>query len=229
PAARLEIMIKEAGIDRLITNQALGKDMEAYHIRKLLWENIDFHSDESPVHFTCQSTDRAYIMFTSGSSGRPKGVPISHQNVVNFLYAIRDYIDLPLRRIGAVGAPFSFDVSVEEIFSTICFGGTAHIIPKNLLVRTDQLVDYLYQQKINIMFIIPTLLDKIAEHFTPDTIKYLECILSGLQPKKNKSFQKFRKLSPSIKIINTYGPTEVTFGPCGYHFIGNEEGSAATP
>ncbi|MEZ5003635.1 MAG: amino acid adenylation domain-containing protein [Chitinophagales bacterium] len=229
PAARLEIMIKEAGIDRLITNHALGKDMEAYKIRQLVWENIDFHADENPVHYPCQATDRAYIMFTSGSSGRPKGVPISHRNVVNFLFAIRDYIDLPSRRIGAVGAPFSFDVSVEEIFSTICFGGTAHIIPKDLLVRTDQLVDYLYQHKINIMFIIPTLLDKIAEHFTPQTIKYLECILSGLQPKKNKSFQKFRALSPSMKIINTYGPTEVTFGPCGYYFIGDEEGSAATP
>jgi amino acid adenylation domain-containing protein len=229
PLARIQFMMADSDIKCLITATKSFVNIELNPKTIINTEELASYSAEKFENPHFSPDDTAYVIYTSGSTGNPKGVPISHLNVVNFLYSIRAVLNQKHKRIGAVTAPFNFDVSVEEIFSTICFGGTAHLIPQSLMLQPAEMVQYIHQNKVNTIFITPALLPKIAEAFTPETIQPLKFLLSGVQPKLNEAFHKFRNLSPDLKIINTYGPTEVTFGPTAYTYLGQEKDAEETP
>jgi amino acid adenylation domain-containing protein len=229
PTERLQFMVSDSAMECIISESSIIENSE-FKIKSYIDVNkLDTFSAEKFENQAFHPDDSAYVIYTSGSTGNPKGVPISHLNVVNFLYSIRSYLQPKYRRIGAVTAPFNFDVSVEEIYSTICFGGTAHIIPNELLLVPNDLVQYLFQHKINTIFITPVLLPKLTEQFTAENIQHLKYVLSGVQSKQNGVFKPMKQMSPDIKIVNTYGPTEVTFGPTAYTYKGTEIDSEETP
>jgi amino acid adenylation domain-containing protein len=165
--------------------------------------------------------DLAYVIYTSGSTGKPKGVVISHYNVVGFLYGFRQVTlaDLSIKRIGTSVATFSFDTSVEEFFSVLCFGGTLHILQPEQSTNGEYFADYLIDRCINVSYILPDLLEPVALNLRGMGQRLsLLCLLTGLAPKKKKSFQLWRELSQELRIINAYGPTEVTYGATAYEF-----------
>ena len=162
----------------------------------------------------------AYVMYTSGSTGKPKGVMISHTNVLGFLFGYKKVtLDGP-KRIGTSVAQFNFDVSVEEIFATICFGGTLHIIHPDNSSNADYFAQYLLDHQITTTYILPAFLVEIAKFLTKSTGNLnLKCLITGLAPKKESVLQSFRSLSPELRILNAYGPTEVTYGATAYEFV----------
>lgn len=159
----------------------------------------------------------AYIIYTSGSTGRPKGVAVEHRHVVCLLHSFRPHPDGAGPRGGISVSPLTFDVFVEEVFSCLCFGGTVHLLHPEQFLNPAWLARYLRNQRITTAYLYPDLLEPVARELkrlggAPD----FRTLITGLQPKKFRVLLPWRELSPALRILNAYGPTEVTYGATVY-------------
>jgi amino acid adenylation domain-containing protein len=168
-------------------------------------------------------TDPLYLIFTSGSTGTPKGVIKSHRSVLAFIEQF-----LPVAGIGpedVLGgqAPFDFDVSAKDIYSTLAAGATLVILPKTYFSFPKKLMDCLAEYKVTTLIWAVSALGIVANHRAldykvPDTIKRV--LFSGeVLPISHLNY--WRKYLPETMFVNLYAPTEVT-GNCTYYVVDRE-------
>ncbi|MFF2812724.1 Pls/PosA family non-ribosomal peptide synthetase [Streptomyces sp. NPDC058000] len=146
----------------------------------------------------------AYIMYTSGSSGRPKGVAIAHSSICNFLAVVPDVYDVrPDDRVYQ-GMTISFDFSIEEIWPTWAVGGTLVAGPIGAGSRLGaELADVLEESGITLFYCVPTLLATI-----PRDLPAVRSIVVGGEACPPRLVERWSR--PGRRILNTYGPTETT-------------------
>ncbi|MFE3649427.1 Pls/PosA family non-ribosomal peptide synthetase [Streptomyces sp. NPDC059101] len=146
----------------------------------------------------------AYIMYTSGSSGRPKGVAIAHSSICNFLDVVPDVYDVrPDDRVYQ-GMTISFDFSIEEIWPTWTVGGTLVAGPIGAGSRLGaELADVLEESGITLFYCVPTLLATI-----PRDLPAVRGIMVGGEVCPPRLVERWSR--PGRRILNTYGPTETT-------------------
>lgn len=158
-------------------------------------------------------TDLLYILFTSGSTGTPKGVTICHKSVIDYTDYITDKFDITEKEIFGNQAPFYFDNSILDIYCTLKAGATMHIIPKELFGQPVLLLEYLKDQRINIIFWVPSALimvSKLKAFRNVDISETLRKVLFCGEVMPNKQLNIWRKYLPDVLYANLYGPTEIT-------------------
>lgn len=165
-------------------------------------------------------TNPLYCIFTSGSTGIPKGVLVSHRSVINLCEEFSNTFFFNDNCIFGNQAPFDFDVSVKDIYSTIKHGGTMHIIPKRLFKIPIQLVSFLNERKINTVIWAASALIIIAnfDTFSKEKPKYLHQVMFSGEVMPNKILNYWRRYLPEIQYVNLYGPTEITCN-CTYYIV----------
>ncbi|KAF9898908.1 hypothetical protein EC991_010109, partial [Linnemannia zychae] len=148
-----------------------------------------------------------YVIYTSGTTGKPKGVMIEHQGVVNAIVCRQ--VDLQFQPSSRMIQFFSisFDPSVFEIFGTLCFGGSLHLLHENVRLDRHRLWGYLEQHYITHAFFIPSMLQDCGE-LSP--LSTLTKIVLGGEPLTTALARKVQAIAPNSTIINEYGPTETT-------------------
>ncbi len=161
-----------------------------------------------------------YANFTSGSTGVPKGVLVSHRSVIDFIDIFADNFGIDDTDIIANQAPFDFDVSVKDIYSALSKGATLVIVPKRLFSAPTQLIDFLCEQKITTMIWAVSAICLIStfhglEYKTPETVKRV--LFSG-EEMPLKHLKNWREHLPETMFVNLYGPTEITCN-CTYHIL----------
>jgi len=221
PKERLGLLLNDSDTKIIITSKKLGTLLPQKGIHQIyhdeIWENPQQNFANPKIKISQENL--AYIMYTSGSTGKPKGVMISHRNILGFLFGYKEVtLDGP-RRIGTTVSPFNFDNSIDEIFSTICFGGTLHIIQPENLSDGHYFANYIIDKKITTSYILPDFLKDIADNLISNESKSnMKCLITGLAPKKESILQTFRNKYPTLRILNAYGPTEVTYGATAFKF-----------
>lgn len=163
--------------------------------------------------------DPLYVMFTSGTTGTPKGVTISNLAVIDYIdWAIESYAIDEQERIGN-SVPLFFDASVLDLYTTFARGCTLHLIPAVGMRFPADLVGYLQQHEISLFFCVPSALmpvvklDQLAEMPLPALRKVL-FIGESLPPSTVRYLQ--HRL-PHALISNQYGPTEITVTATFWH------------
>ena len=161
-------------------------------------------------------TDTIYIVFTSGSTGVPKGVAACHRSVIDYTETLCAAIGFDEHTVFGNQTPLYFDAPLKEIMPTIKFGATAYLIPKQLFMFPVKLCDYLNEHKINTVCWVVSALTMISSLgvLEKNPPLYLETVCFGSEVFPKKQYDLWRAALPSARFFNLYGPTEATGMSC---------------
>lgn len=194
-----------------------------YQTKLVLFDDIwKTPSDEQAIkeiHDKALDTDPIYIVFTSGSTGVPKGVVACHRSVLDYIEQLSETMGFNEDTIFGNQTPLYFDACLKEIYPTLKFGATTYIIPHSLFMFPIKLVEFLNEKKINTICWVVSALTMISAFKTFDKVvpEYLHTIAFGSEVFPIKQFKIWRSVLPNAKFTNLYGPTEGTGMCCYYH------------
>ena len=165
--------------------------------------------------------DPLYIMFTSGSTGTPKGIAVSHRSVIDFIEEFSKLFDITCDDVIGNQAPFDFDVSVKDVYSTLRNGATMQIIPKKLFSFPVMLTDFLIDRKVTVLIWAVSALCILStfrsfSYKVPYPVK--KVLFSG-EAMPVVQLNEWKKYLPDAMFVNLYGPTEITCN-CTYYILG---------
>ena len=168
-------------------------------------------------------TDIAYVLFTSGSTGVPKGVAVNHRSIIDYIEWAKKCFDINAEDSIGNQAPFYFDNSTLDIYLMLSTGATLYIIPKVYFSYPAKLMDYIQKNKINTVFWVPSIMINVANYKILDSIdcSCLERVLFAGEVMPNKQLNYWRKKLPNALYSNLYGPTEITVD-CTYYIVDRE-------
>lgn len=172
-------------------------------------------------------TDVLYVLFTSGSTGEPKGVTICHKSVIDYIEWVCSTFAFDEHTVLLNQAPFYFDNSILDIYSTFKVGATLHIINSTLFSFPIQVINYMAQHHISSIFWVPSVLIYFANTKAVELIKEknllpdLRQVLFCGEVMPNKQLNEWRRNLPQCTYANLYGPTEIT-DVCAYYIADRE-------
>ncbi len=164
------------------------------------------------------SADRAHLLFTSGSTGFPKGVTITHANVIRFVEWATDYFGLQASDRTSGHSPFHFDLSTFDLFGTFAAGAQIHLVAPELNVLPHRLGEFIRQAELTQWFSVPSILtlmaqlDAVRQADFPTLRRLLWC--GEVFPARALRYWMSRL--PHVTFTNLYGPTEATIASSYY-------------
>lgn len=161
-------------------------------------------------------TDPIYVVFTSGSTGVPKGVLACHRSVIDYTEALSSALGFGRDNVFGNQTPLYFDAPLKEIMPTLKFGATTYLIPKQLFMFPVRLVEYLNEHRINTVCWVVSALTMISSLGTLDKVRpeHLTTIAFGSEVFPKKQYGIWRTAMPDATFYNLYGPTEATGMSC---------------
>jgi amino acid adenylation domain-containing protein len=168
----------------------------------------------------------AYILYTSGTTGQPRGIQIEHRGVANMLAAVQHEYTLGEDDRVLFHTPFTFDVAIQEIFWPLAFGATVVVAPANLLKAARQIASLIDRQSVTFVQFVPVMLEALVDarlRGTVSALPSLRQVICGGAVLSKALNERFRAAF-SVPLANHYGPTEVTVDAsrfdCREPFIG---------
>ena len=223
----------------LIINTLKAKSMICDSVTKGLMENYGFDGDIfmydeisqgendddliAEIRNKQTDIDPIYAVFTSGSTGVPKGVLACHRSVIDYIENLSTVLEFDEDTVYGNQAPFYFDAALKELIPTMKFGATTHIISRQLFMFPTKLVDYLNEKKINTICWAASALTFVSSLKTFDKVKplYLKRIVFVGEVFPVKQLNMWKEAVPDALYVNLYGPTETT-GVCCYYRVNRE-------
>jgi len=166
----------------------------------------------------CTADEGAHILFTSGSTGVPKGVVITHTNVTTFVaWALKHYqIDHTDRFSGHT--PFHFDLSTFDIFGAITAGAQLHLVPQDTAVLPPKLAEFIRESQLTQWFSVPSVLNYLAKFnaVRHNDFPALRRVLWCGEVLPTPALMYWMERLPKVRFSNLYGPTETTIASSYY-------------
>ncbi len=220
PADRLATIVTESGLRTIVTEQAvqerfgqLGVDLIALAFEESSGAAVPAVAAAEPVSLDSV----AYILFTSGSTGVPKGVAVTHRNLLNYTTGIAARLGVSRDEPWsfATVSPLWVDLGNTAIFPALCSGGTVHVVDGDVALDAARLGERMQQGRVDVLKITPTHLSALAD--APDFAAVLPrrwLVLGG--EACPWALAERAASTGSCRVLNHYGPTETTVGACTF-------------
>ncbi len=210
PEQRINYIINDAQVENILTHSNLSERLSGFEINPILIDKIDDisvnYNTESPE---IKETDLAYIIYTSGSTGQPKGVPISHKNIITSTAGRLNFYDNNPTSFLLMSS-ISFDSSKAGIFWTLCTGGNLVITQKRIEQDIELIANLIQTNKVSHTLMLPSLYNVILDNIAFSKLESLNTIMvAGEACPKELCISHFKHL-PNASLYNEYGPTEAT-------------------
>jgi amino acid adenylation domain-containing protein len=186
-------------------------------------------SSGAPQPISRISLDLAYVLYTSGSTGNPKGVMLSHRNGLAFVeWAVDEYHVVSHDRLSS-HAPLHFDLSIFDIFAAARSGGTLVLVPPEISIFPIEIARFIERNEITVWYSVPSLLSKLSEkaNLHPGSLHRLRTILFAGEVFPVKYLRNLMLQLPHVRFSNLYGPTETNV--CTWYDVKTPPDEASEP
>ena len=230
PAGRIQLILDNVRSPLVICDEAtleVSRSFDLHGGRAVLFREIaDTPADDAGLKRVYQraiDTDPIYIVFTSGSTGIPKGVVACHRSVIDYVEQLSEVLGFSEDTVFGNQTPLYFDACLKELYPTLKFGATTYLIPRELFSLPVKLLQYLNEHRINTICWVVSALTMISafDAFSVEVPKYLHTVAFGSEVFPIKQFRAWRKVLPDATFTNLYGPTEAT-GMCCWYRVNRE-------
>jgi amino acid adenylation domain-containing protein len=208
PEARVAYMLNDAKVSHVLTTSETSHVLSTHEVEAVILDELEFGADgdDSTPSVSLSPTDLAYVLFTSGSTGQPKGVMVSHGAIYNRLQWMQEEYHLKTSDRVMQKTPFTFDVSVWEFFWTLSEGACLVVAEPERHKESGYLVELIKQQGVTCLHFVPSMLQLFLHEDLAgcESLKLVICSGEAL------SIEQCRRLQalPGVSAHNLYGPTE---------------------
>ena len=226
PMERINLILNTLEPIKIITDsknlsklKSFGIEDNIYLYEDMLNEKID-EKMLNQVRRKMIDTDPMYILFTSGSTGVPKGTVIAHKSVISYSNWVKETFNITSDTIWGSQTPFYFSMSITDVFSTILSGATLYIIPKMYFSFPIKLLEFINEKKINTIYWVPSALCIVANFKALDEVELptLKKVLFAGEVMPVKQLNMWINKLPNTMFANLFGPTETT-DICTYYIV----------
>ncbi len=204
PIERNQTMLSDSGATMVLVDGDAPEFAGAaiVDVRALL------NSPPSPAKPRLDPDNAAYVNFTSGSGGHPKGIVITHRAVMRLVHNT-DYVDLRPGDAIAHASNISFDAATFEIWGALLNGGRLVLVDREALLRPAEYARLLSQERVNHVFLTTALFNRIVDD-APDAFSGIDNVLFGGETSDPRRVATLLQGSPPKRLLHVYGPTEAT-------------------
>lgn len=218
PKERMHYISRDSEFPLLITKKTLLSEFVDFPVKKILLdanEEIINSFSKTNLPTNINADNLAYVLYTSGSTGNPKGVMVCHRSIIHAYHGWKETYKLTNHDCHLQMANFSFDVFTGDLIRALGSGAKLTLCPRDVLLKPEKLYRLMISEKINCAEFVPTVLRKLITHIEKENkpLDFMRLLICGSD---NWSMHEYRKLqrlcekNKNMRIINSYGLTEAT-------------------
>jgi aspartate racemase len=216
PSERLAVILEQARVSFVVAPSKASGTFAAHGVRTISIDaeaaSIGAQPESDPP---CQVTgdNLAYVMFTSGSSGTPKGVGVVHRNITRLVKGA-NYVDITAADVFLQLSPVTFDAATFEIWGALLNGATLVLYPPEGRIDPAKLQSVIRDRRVTILWLTSSLFNRIVDE-DPLVLSSIRQLLTGGDVVDAAHVRRLLQHAPGCQVINGYGPTEgTTFSVC---------------
>ncbi|MEW1748941.1 non-ribosomal peptide synthetase [Streptomyces angustmyceticus] len=218
PADRIAAMLSRASCGLVLTEPGstttLDQALESLPgVQRLFIDAACEESrDESDPGVPVAPDDLAYVFFTSGSTGEPKGAMCEHEGMLNHLYAKIDDLGIGEGQVVAQTAPQCFDISLWQLLSALLVGGRTLLVEQEAVLDVGRFLDTIVDGRADVLQVVPSYLDVVLSFLEqhPRELPSLRCVSVTGEALKKELVERWFAAGPRIRLVNAYGLTETS-------------------
>jgi amino acid adenylation domain-containing protein len=218
PADRIAITLSRAGCELVVTEPGsiatLGQAVDSLPGVQTLFAQAAYaenHAD-GDLGIAVTPGQLAYIYFTSGSTGEPKGAMCEHAGMINHLYAKIEDLQIGAGQVVAQTAPQCFDISLWQLMAGLLAGGRTLLIEQEVILDAQRFVETIAAGRVGVVQVVPSYLEAVLTYLEqhPRDLPDLRYVSVTGEALKRELTQRWFAAQPGVKLVNAYGLTETS-------------------
>ena len=218
PADRIAITLARAGCELVLTEPGstttLGQALDSLPGLQTLLVDAAYQEQHAGDDLGVEvgPDQLAYIYFTSGSTGEPKGAMCEHAGMLNHLYAKIEDLGIGAGQVVAQTAPQCFDISMWQLVSGLLVGGRTLLVEQEVILDVRRFLDKIADGRVAVLQVVPSYLEVVLSYLEqhPRELQDLRCVSVTGEALKSELVQRWFAARPGVKLVNAYGLTETS-------------------